>query len=150
MNTDQIIHLLVLSLLISLVSWGVHLATRHGMLLNWIDRMYSDLTGRFAWWVFPSEKYSTTHQKWPGKNTWRMSAANDKCFEITLRLFYQLSKPLFRCPTCMASVWSLIGWILFVGRLHWHLLVCMLCVCGINGLLVLITNQQNNESDTAN
>jgi len=41
-------------------------------------------------------------------------------------------KPLFECLSCMASMWTIVAWCIFI-RVHWWMLLFAIpVVCGIN------------------
>jgi len=55
------------------------------------------------------------------------------------RFFYMLSKPLFNCVVCMASIWGAI-FVLFsrqadFGVVSWDFVVHVVCVAGLNFLI---------------
>ncbi len=53
-------------------------------------------------------------------------------------------KPLFECITCMASVWGIIGCIVFgVSLIDWP--VTILMVCGINVIFKGLNNEKQNQ-----
>lgn len=54
---------------------------------------------------------------------------------LDLRLNKYIKKPLFTCPMCMASYWTLMYWLIIQGEISILTFVMMLTVCGINTLL---------------
>jgi hypothetical protein len=55
-----------------------------------------------------------------------------------------LCKPLFRCPMCMASFWSLLFWL--ICGMVFNPVLMILTVCGLNVVLVsLIINIMPDE-----
>lgn len=121
MTAQELLYIVLLALISSLVGWGVHSVTRPGMLLEFIDT---------AWYWF----------------TGKLSRV-----PLLMRFFHQLALPLFRCPICCSSVWSTVVWLTLVGPFHWHLLILILMVCGLNTLVVIFTHydyEQNGEPNT--
>ncbi|NDW19867.1 hypothetical protein D0T53_13260 [Dysgonomonas sp. 216] len=47
-----------------------------------------------------------------------------------------LCKPLFRCPICMSSFWTVMAWI--ISGFSFNLLLMILLVCGLNTVLTSI------------
>lgn len=55
------------------------------------------------------------------------------------RISMSICKPLFRCPICMSSFWTITAWI--ISGFSFNLLLMMLLVCGLNTILTsLIAN----------
>lgn len=66
------------------------------------------------------------------------SAMHQRLWLITLTA---IRKPLFACPMCMSSIWTLIIWPLLGLKFCWIIPVIMLAVCGVNTVIVsLIKN----------
>lgn len=67
---------------------------------------------------------------------------------LQLRLNKYIKKPLFDCPMCMASFWTLMYWLIIQGEISILTFVMMLTVCGINTLLnTLIYALRENDDD---
>lgn len=54
---------------------------------------------------------------------------------LQLRLPTYVKKPLFDCPMCMASFWTLVYWLYKYQSVSVQTLIMMFIVCGINTLL---------------
>lgn len=54
---------------------------------------------------------------------------------LQLRLNKYIKKPLFDCPMCMSSFWTLMYWLYMGAPICDITFVMMLVVCGINTLL---------------
>lgn len=58
-----------------------------------------------------------------------------KVIEATIGSY--LAQPLFRCQSCMASVWGVIFYVIAQG-ISWVILPYCICLCGFNYILVKI------------
>lgn len=74
---------------------------------TWRDMVFSSLADRIERWIISQVGFETGST---------------------------LCQPLFRCPMCMASFWSILAWI-FSGC-EFNLQLMMLTVCGLNVVLV--------------
>lgn len=54
---------------------------------------------------------------------------------LQLRLPTYVKKPLFDCPMCMASFWTLVYWLYKYQSVSIQTLIMMFIVCGINTLI---------------
>ncbi len=51
-----------------------------------------------------------------------------------------ISKPLYNCPPCMASVHGFAAYCIFYGDVDARIIPFIFCVSGLNWLLVSFTN----------
>lgn len=61
------------------------------------------------------------------------------------KIFAYLCKPLFTCPYCMASVWTVIAYVATGKGFDWFILADMLCTCGIVTVLFSAINYFRGE-----
>lgn len=54
---------------------------------------------------------------------------------LSTHLAEWICKPLFECLPCMASVWSVVLWLVWKGSLSFTVLFVMFVVCGMNGIV---------------
>lgn len=66
---------------------------------------------------------------------------------LQLRLHKYIKKPLFDCPMCMSSFWTIVFFVSFFGFIGWTTFVVMLMVCGINTVLNTFIYAYHEEPD---
>lgn len=66
---------------------------------------------------------------------------------LDLRLNKYIKKPLFTCPMCMSSFWTLVYFILVERTINESTFVTVLVVCGINTLLTTLIYTFHSEDD---
>lgn len=65
---------------------------------------------------------------------------------IKERISDNLAKPLFSCPTCMASIWGTFFWFISGGSFTWWWVVACMALSGINTIAsALIYNCQDKD-----
>lgn len=121
------VNALILSIITAFVIIGAHIVTNwEGMLLHWVYRLYESIIDALTVKIDIDVDYVDSSS---------YHAETERLTDVG-RFIQYIAKPIFTCPYCMSSVWTVAMWFAWgCGTSYVFLIPCILMTCGIVAVL---------------